>query len=79
MNCYKRDECVNHKTRCFACQSMSDMMNPYPEFVDKAEHERRLRRILNGVPELLSMAANSPYDKERLVKYLVMNGVRGEV
>lgn len=78
MNCYKKDECVNHKTKCFACQSMSDMLNPYPEYADKKEHERRLTWLLNGIPELLNKAGNSPYDKERLVKYLVMNGVRVE-
>jgi hypothetical protein len=58
---------------------MSDMMHPYPEFVNKEEHERRLTWLLNGIPELLGKAANSPYDKKRLVAYLVANGVRVEV
>ena len=78
MNCHKKGECVNYKTRCFECQTMSDMMHPYPNYVDKAEHERRLKWLLNGIPELLSKASSSPYDKERLVKYLVTNGVRVE-
>ena len=78
MNCSKKDECVNYKTRCFECQAMSDMMNPYPKYVDKPEHERRLLWLLNGIPELLSSANNSPYDKKRLVSYLVTNGVRVE-
>lgn len=78
MNCSKKGECVNYKIRCFNCQSMADIMHPYPRFADKAEHERRLKWLLNGIPELLSKAANSPYDKERLVKYLISNGVRVE-
>jgi hypothetical protein len=55
------------------------MMHPYPEFVNKEEHERRLTWLLNGIPELLGKASNSPYDKKRLVAYLVANGVRVEV
>ena len=78
MTCLKKDECVNYKTRCFECQAMSDVMHPYPNYVDKAEHERRLTWLLNGIPELLSKAGNSPYDKKRLVTYLVTNGVRVE-
>lgn len=78
MNCNKKDACVNHKIRCFECQAMADVMNPYPRFVDQNEHERRLLWLLNGIPELLGKAANSPYDKKRLVTYLVNNGVRVE-
>lgn len=78
MNCPKKDECVNYKTRCFNCQAISDVMNPYPRYVDKAEHERRLLWLLNGIPEMLSKANNSPYDKKHLVTYLVNNGVRVE-
>lgn len=78
MNCYKKDSCVNYKTRCFECQSMSDVMHPYPKYADKAEHERRLTWLLNGIPELLNKAGNSPYDKKRLVTYLINNGVRVE-
>lgn len=79
MNCFKKDECVNYKLRCFNCQAMSDFTNPYPRFVNKAEHERRLLWLLNGVPELLGKANDSPYDKNKLVTYLVNNGVRVEV
>ena len=78
MNCPMKDECVNYKIRCFNCQTMSEMSNPYPRFVNKEVHERRLKWLLNGIPDLLAKAANSPYDKERLVKYLVSNGVRVE-
>lgn len=45
---------------------------------DVAEHVRRLTCLLNGVPELLTRACDSPYDKKRLVAYLVNNGVRVE-
>lgn len=78
MNCPKKDECVNYKIRCFNCQSVADVINPYPKYVDKAEHERRLLWLLNGIPELLNKAGNSPYDKKHLVTYLVNNGVRVE-
>lgn len=79
MECPHKNECVNHNVRCHACYSMSDMMNPYPKFVDQKEHERRLKHLMNSVPELVSAAGRSPYDKERLVRYLVMSGVRVEV
>ena len=78
MNCSRKDTCLNHRIRCYECFSMSDMMNNYPEYVDKEEHKRRLLWLLNGIPELLNKANNSPYDKNRLVTYLVNNGVRVE-
>lgn len=78
MNCFKKDECINYKTRCFECQSMADMMSPYPNYTDKKEQEKKLNRILADIPALLSRAENSPYDKKRLVRYLINNGVRVE-
>lgn len=71
LNCFKKDECVNYKIRCFNCQAMSHMMQPYPRFVDKNEHERRLTILLNDIQEDMT--------KENFVKYLVSNGVRVEV
>lgn len=79
MNCFKKNECVNYKLRCFNCQAMAHFTDPYPRFVDKAEHERRLLWLLNGVPELLGDAVKSNEDKKRLVTYLINNGVRVEV
>lgn len=78
MNCFKKDECVNYKTRCFECQAMSDVLHPYPNYIDKAEHERRLLWLLNGIPELLGDAVKSDEGKKRLAAYLVNNGVRVE-
>ena len=78
MDCSRKNECSNYKSKCHECNSMSDMMNPYPKYADKKTNERKLTWLLNGVPELLKKAADSPYDTKRLVAYLVSNGVRVE-
>ena len=78
MDCSRKNECSNYRNKCYECCSMGDMMNPYPKFADKKSNEKKLRWLLNGVPELLKRAADSPHDRDSLVRYLVANGVRVE-
>ena len=78
MECSRKNGCVNYKKRCFECGAMGDVMNPYPYYADVKTNERKLMRLLNDIPELLKMGADSLYDRKRLVTYLVKNGVRVE-
>ena len=78
MICHKKHDCVNYKIRCFNCQAISDAMHPYPRYVNKKEHERRLLCLLNDNPTLFSDAVKSDEERQRLVTYLVDNGVRVE-
>lgn len=78
MNCAKKDTCVNYRTRCFECMSISDICNPYPRYINEEEHERRLTWLLHGVPEMIKSANESQDNIKRLATYLVNNGVRVE-